>query len=295
MSALPEPSWRLLLGRGLPNFALEGFVPVLVFYGVWRAGGLGAGIAASAAGGGQALVALVAHSATLYLAQPVLFSACWGIAYLVSAAIGRPLIGVFARAWYPFPPEFRASEAYLREFGMQSVVWGVYCLARAALRLGVLVAGSVGGFVLVSFLSGTPILAVLVLWGIWHARRAFGVTQPVSAGGATSRSNTPSSWRNARTDMTSATPSTTSAVLNVTRNAGPAPAGRVVWYTVISTAAPMAEPIRCPVCRAPPAAPPIRGGTSARVSVMFGDTTAPPPNPVRNISGAATQASPLAS
>jgi hypothetical protein len=211
VSALPEPSWRLLLGRGLPNLMLEGFVPVLVFYGVWRTGGLGAGIAASAAVAGvvvllqvrrgldvalaaagclfiaiQALVALAAQSATVYLAQPVLFSACWGIAYLVSAAIRRPLIGVFARAWYPFPPEFRASESYLREFGMQSVVWGVYCLARAALRLGVLVAGGVGGFVLVSFATGTPILVALVLWGVWHARRAFGVTQPVSAGAAAS-------------------------------------------------------------------------------------------------------------
>jgi hypothetical protein len=196
----------MLLGRGLPNFALEGFVPILVFYGAWRAGGLGAGIVASTAAGVvivlwqlrqgleialaaatflfiaiQALVALAAHSATVFLAQPVVFGACWGIAYLVSAAVGWPLIGTFARAWYPFPPEFRASETYLREFGMQSIVWGIYCLARAALRLGMLLSGGIGGFVLVSFVTGTPMLFVLILWGLWHARRAFAGSDPAAA------------------------------------------------------------------------------------------------------------------
>jgi Protein of unknown function (DUF3159) len=199
LTALPEPTWRLLLGRGLPSFALEGFAPILVFYGAWRVGGLETGIAASAVVAGavvtwqlhrgldaalalagclfiaiQAGVALAAHSATVYFAQPVVFSACWGIAYLVSAAIGRPLIGVFARAWYPFPPDFRASDPYRREFGMQSVVWGIYCLARSALRLAVLLAGGIGSFVVVSFVTGTPLLVALVLWGLWHARRAFG-------------------------------------------------------------------------------------------------------------------------
>jgi Protein of unknown function (DUF3159) len=189
----------MLLRRGLPNFALEGFVPILVFYGVWREVGLGAGIAASTAVAGlvvllqvrrgldvalagatcvfiaiQALVALAADSATVYLAQPVVLSACWGIAYLLSAAIQRPLIGAFARAFYPFPPEFRASKIYLREFGMQSVVWGVYCLARSGLRLGLLLASGVGSFVVVSFVTGMPILIALVFWGIWHARHTFG-------------------------------------------------------------------------------------------------------------------------
>ena len=198
MTALPEPTWGMLLGRGLPLFVVEGFVPIAVFYGVWRAAGLGAGVVASSVVAGvivlwelrrgldvalaaasclfiaiQALVALAAHSATVYLAQPVVFSACWGVAYLVSAAIRRPLIGAFARGWYPFPPEFRASEPYLREFGMQSVVWGIYCLARSALRLSVLLAGGVGGFVVVSFATGAPMLIALVIWGVWHARRAF--------------------------------------------------------------------------------------------------------------------------
>lgn len=198
LSALPEPTWGLLLGRGLPLFLVEGFVPIAVFYGVWRAAGLGAGVIASSIVAGavvlwelrrgldaplaaasclfiaiQALVALAANSTTVYLAQPVVLSACWGVAYLVSAAVRRPLIGAFARAWYPFPPEFRASAPYRREFGMQSVVWGIYCLARSALRLTVLLAGGVGGFVVVSFATGTPMLVALVLWGVWHARRAF--------------------------------------------------------------------------------------------------------------------------
>ena len=175
-------------------------MPVVVFYGVWQSAGLAAGIAASAAVAGlivlwqlrcgrdvalaaatavfitiQSLVALAADSATVYLAQPVLVSACWGVAHLVSAAIGRPLIGAFACAWYPFPSDFRATEHYRREFGMQSLVWGVYCLGASAIRLGVLLTSGVGALVVVSFLVGTPGPLALVLWGVWHARRALSV------------------------------------------------------------------------------------------------------------------------
>ena len=199
MSELPDPTWRMLLGRGLPTLALEGLLPVLVFYGVWREAGLGPAVVGSTAAAGivvlvqlrrgldvalasvtmlfiviQAVVGLAAHSATVYLAQPVVLSALWGLAYLVSAAIGRPLIAAFARAWYPFPPEFRATAVYRREFTMQSVVWGVYCLARAGIRLWALLATGVGGFLVVSTATSTPILIALVLWSVWHARKVFG-------------------------------------------------------------------------------------------------------------------------
>jgi intracellular septation protein A len=198
IAELPEPTWRLLLGRGLPQFAGEAVLPVLVFYFAWKAADLGAAIAASTAvslvlavwlvrrgrdvalvavGATfvviQALVALAAHSATVYLAQPVVLSALWSLAYFASVAVGRPLIGVFASAWYPFPAWFRESEPYRREFALQSIVWGVYCLLRAALRLFVLLEEGVGGFVLVSFVTGVPVLATLLAWGLWHARRTF--------------------------------------------------------------------------------------------------------------------------
>jgi hypothetical protein len=187
-----------MLGRGLPQFAGEAVAPVLVFFGVWKTAGLGSAIVAStlvylalgivllrsgrdltliAVGAVfvviQAIVGLVSHSATVYLAQPVVLSGLWSVAYFVSVAIGRPLIGVFANAWYPFPQWFRASAPYKREFALQSIVWGVYCLARAGLRLFVLLHSGVGGFVLISLVTGFPVFFALVLWGIWHARRVF--------------------------------------------------------------------------------------------------------------------------
>jgi Protein of unknown function (DUF3159) len=194
----PEPTWGYLARRGLPVFTAEGIVPVAVFYGLWRLWGLAPGIiAATALSAGvlawqgrrgrqgplarltlvflavQALVGLASHSATVYLAQPVVLSAGWGIAYIVSVLIGRPLISLFAQVWYPFPPEFRASALYRREFSMQSLVWGVTCLARAGLRLAALLGSGVGGFLLVSFVTGTPLFLALVAWGVWHARRTF--------------------------------------------------------------------------------------------------------------------------
>jgi hypothetical protein len=193
----------MLLGRGMPTFALEAVLPVLLFYGVWREAGLVPAVVTSTAAAGlvvlvqarrgmdvalaavtcvfiviQAAVAFAAHSATVYLAQPVVLSGLWGIAFLLSAAIDRPLIGAFARAWYPFPPEFRATARYRREFRLQSVVWGVYSLARCGLRLGILLAVGVGSFVVVSTVVGTPVIVALVFWGLWHARRAFGAPTP---------------------------------------------------------------------------------------------------------------------
>jgi intracellular septation protein A len=195
---LPDPTWRSILGRGLPQFAAEAVLPVLVFYGAWRVAGLGAGIAAGtvvslalaavlvrrgrdvtlvAIGAVviviQGLVGLASHSTTVYLAQPVLLNALWGLACFVSIALRRPLVGVLAGAWYPFPAWFRASDAFRREFSLQSAVFGVFYVARAGLRLWALLAAGVGGFVAVSVLTGSPLVLVLIAWGVWHARRAF--------------------------------------------------------------------------------------------------------------------------
>jgi hypothetical protein len=195
-SALEAPTFASVLFRGLPGFLREGFLPVAAFYVGWRLGGTAVGIACATAVSValygferragrdgllvrlslafvvvQASIGLVSGSANVYLATPVVANAVWAAAFLGSAAIGRPLAGALACAWYPFPPEFRRTAAFKRVYGIESVVWGVYLLARSGLRLGALLRGGVGSFVVVTFATGTPVMLALVAWSIWFAIR----------------------------------------------------------------------------------------------------------------------------
>lgn len=193
-----EPGFRSIFIAGAPRFAREAFGPVAAFYVGWKLGSLGVGIVlASAVGIGldlyerkrgragalalvsvvfvlvQAVVGLATDSAVVYLAQPVLVSAFWGVANIGSAIVGRPLAGVFADAWYPFPPEIRRSKTYRRVFGVESIVWGLYLLARSGVRLAVLTSGSIGAFAAVQLVSGLPVTIGLVAWSVWYATRGF--------------------------------------------------------------------------------------------------------------------------
>jgi Protein of unknown function (DUF3159) len=195
---LSGPSVRSILLGGLPGNLREGLLPIAAFYLGWRLSGLTVGMAAAAAVSlivyayerragrdgllvrlslgfvaVQTLVGLISNSATAYLATPVLANAVWGLAFLGSVAVKRPLAGTLACAWYPFPREFRETPEFKHVYGVESVVWGVYLLARCALRLAVLLSAGVGGYVLIVFLTGTPITFGLVVWSIWYAVRSF--------------------------------------------------------------------------------------------------------------------------
>jgi intracellular septation protein A len=192
------PSVRSVLRSGAPRFAREAFGPIGAFYLGWKFGNLATGIALATGvalalemyehrhgrrgtlaliSAGfvvvQGVVGLLANSAVVYLAQPVLVSAIWGIACLVSVPIGRPLLGVFADAWYSFPEEARRSQVYRRIFGVESVVWGIYYLARSAIRMLALWKGGVGFFIVVQALTGIPFTIALIVWSIRYAVRGF--------------------------------------------------------------------------------------------------------------------------
>ena len=194
---LSEPTFRGVLLTGLPGFLREGFLPLGAFYVGLKLGGLAVGIGAAAAASAaiylyerhvgrngllvrlsmafvavQSAVGLLAHSATVYLAQPVVANAAWGVAFLASAAIRRPLAGALACAWYPFPHWFRETDAFKRVFGIESLVWGVYLLVRSGLRLGALLHGGLESFIVVVLLTGPPMMLVLVGWSIQYALRA---------------------------------------------------------------------------------------------------------------------------
>src|SRR5215510_15467914 len=111
----PVSPWSLMRGTG-PRFARDAFGPVAVFYVGWKLVGLTTGIVAATAVSMaayfwerrqarsgltaamglaialvQALAGYLAGSARWYFMPPVIVNAMYGMAFLVSVLIGRPL------------------------------------------------------------------------------------------------------------------------------------------------------------------------------------------------------------
>jgi Protein of unknown function (DUF3159) len=174
----------------------EGILPLGAFYAGLRLEGLAVGIAASAAASVllyvnerragregllvrlslafvlvQSAVGLASNSTIVYLAQPVLATAVWGLAFLVSVPLGRPLSGTLACAWYPFPHSYRETAVFKRVFGIESLVWAGYFLARSALRLALLLDGSLESFLAITFVTGMPVTLLLLAWSVRYAMR----------------------------------------------------------------------------------------------------------------------------
>jgi hypothetical protein len=200
---LSEPSFWGILMTGLPGFLREGFLPLGAFYAGLELQGLVAGIVAStlasvliyvyerkAGRDGllvrlslgfvavQSIIGLAADSTTVYLAQPVLVAAAWGLAFFVSIPLGRPLAGALAAAWYPFPSWLRESRQFKRVFGVESAAWGAYFLGRSGLRLAFLLKGGVGGFLVVTFVTGVPATLLLLAWSVRYSMRRFADVEP---------------------------------------------------------------------------------------------------------------------
>jgi hypothetical protein len=197
-SQMPPISARaILLGSG-PRFARDAFGPVLAFYVFWKLWGLVPGIAAATAVSllayryerrrdrpalvvrislvfvlVEAVVGLWTGSAEIYLAIPVITNAGYGLVFLGSILVRRPLAGVFADELFPMPDEVKASRTHRRVFGLISFAWGAYMVLRSALRLFVLVALGIDVFVAVGFVTGFPFTMALMSWSIWYGVRGF--------------------------------------------------------------------------------------------------------------------------
>src|SRR4051795_12603811 len=157
----------ILLGSG-PRFARDAFGPVLAFYIGWRLVGLLAGMVLAVIVSVsaylyerrrerpgfmarislgiiaiQVVIGLVSKDAAGFLAPPVLINGIYGLVFLISVPLRRPLAGLFAGEMYPFPPDVRASETFRHTFSRISLVWGTYLVIRAAVRFWVLTHASV--------------------------------------------------------------------------------------------------------------------------------------------------------
>lgn len=218
---VPIASARAILFGSGPRFARDAFGPVLAFYVGWKLVGLALGIGLASVAALlsyryerrrerpgiiarmalvfivlQALIGLASHSAKIYLAQPVLANGAFGLAFLISVLVRRPLAGMFAREMYNFPPEVRSSATFATVYSRISTAWGIYLLLRSAMRL-VSLSMSVERYLVVNLATGLPLTAAMISWSVWYSVRMFrrseewgwtfeeGATDPAAvAGGA---------------------------------------------------------------------------------------------------------------
>jgi len=121
----------------------------------------------------RAAVGLIGDSTTLYLAQDAVIDAALGLAFLGSIAIGRPLSAAFAADVYSFPESTGESEVFRAVFVRITLVWGVAFLIRAAMRLAVLLTGSVDRYVAFAVLVDVVFLVGLLAWSVSYSMRHF--------------------------------------------------------------------------------------------------------------------------
>src|SRR5262249_27777153 len=112
----------------------------------------------------RTLIALSAHSITLYFLQPSLGSAFIAGAFLVSVLVDRPLAARLAGDFCPLSTEVHANEHVRRFFRQISLLWAFAQAANAGVTIWLLFSQSIGTFVVLRSLvsvgvTGSAILA----------------------------------------------------------------------------------------------------------------------------------------
>jgi hypothetical protein len=119
----------------------------------------------------QAFAGYLAGSAKWYFVPPVIVNAVYGMAFLVSVLIGRPLAGTFASETYAFPPQVRPPRPFAAS--SRECRWrGPRTCWRGA-RSDSLRSLTVEGVIVVNLLTGIPFTAALMAWSVWYGVRGF--------------------------------------------------------------------------------------------------------------------------
>jgi hypothetical protein len=189
---MSEPSKRGILAsvvrRSGPHLFEATLVPAVLFYGCLVAVGLGAAYVVTLGWAYAALVrrivrrdpvppilvlsvvgitvrtavAVISGSAFVYFLQPVLGSVAMGGVFLVSIAVGRPLIATLADEFWPITAEVHARPGVLRLFRRLTLLWAGVNLASAAVTTALLVSLPLGTFLALKQLFGLGLTAAAV-------------------------------------------------------------------------------------------------------------------------------------
>jgi len=180
--ALPVVVYDLLQGRwGEVNALLASAVPPLV----WAVGGfvrsrrVDALSVMAMAGIALSLIAFAGGGSARFLElREKMVTLLFGLAFLGSAAIGRPLIWPLARATMARESgealaQFEADRDHpmlRRTIMVMTLAWGFGLVADVAVSVGLIYALPVGTYLIVGPLLGYATIGGLTVWTVWYRR-----------------------------------------------------------------------------------------------------------------------------
>lgn len=179
--------------RAGPRLVRDALGPLAIFYAGWKLVGLSVGIALAVAFGVamfvherragrpaavvrvalvlvliRATVGLSSGNARVYLAQEIGIDTLLGCVVLASLRTRRPFVSWFTEEVLPLPDVLRESDTFRRAMRVATIVWGVYFLLRALVRLAALLTLTTDQYVLVAALSDAPFLVALLAWSVYY-------------------------------------------------------------------------------------------------------------------------------
>ena len=135
------------------------------------------------AGIGLSLLAFLGGGGVRFLQlRERLVLAAIGVIFLVSAAIGKPLIYELSRArikrltpteteWFE---AMRETPVFRRAMMVMTLAWGVSLILETLVSCGLVYVLTTGQYPLVSPIIGSLALAILTAWTFWYAKRVIG-------------------------------------------------------------------------------------------------------------------------
>ncbi len=108
-----------------------------------------------------------------YLYSPIVFGGCFGLFFLFSVAVRRPILRYFAEQAVgveAFPEEIRASRHYMAAWDRTTCLWGLAYLLKAGVLGALLAYSSMDNFLIGRVGLGFPVVVGLIFFSYWYPR-----------------------------------------------------------------------------------------------------------------------------
>ncbi len=193
------PTLHSVLRRHGRRFATDSVIPVVLFIVLNATAGIGWAIAASTVWSASLVVlrrrrreaagvlvwfslgfvalrgiaGLLTRSDAVYFGPGIINTLLVALVFAGSVSLRRPIVGMIAPIFYPFPDDVRSHPTYRRVFSRLTLAWAALLASTGALQVWLLATTSTNTYLMVRSAVSWPLSLGLFVISLRYPRRAF--------------------------------------------------------------------------------------------------------------------------